>query len=501
MLLTGVPFYENIRRKMKHIFPEYETACARTDGSDIIALWHADTWKVTFHDTMQLVGQRTCLVLNIQRLTAQVHEESCDVSSLANEDAIKVLLTKFHWSWRHQPWRHEAWRRMLELVQDNTQWIIAGALAVSESQLAQRLKEQNCELDLCRVLSADKAITCLTCGIEPSTCESLNMIQSLIIDVPERHHVTTYPDEDLSVGFTSHAPKLDRNTDSPLRLSSRHDCFLRWIDSANEDGSDLVKLLYGPRRIHWWAPDGSLMLAAPTVAQCHRKYEFGMELLHQARLYGTEGVDKDDALSKEEMDWALHWLKDVYRYKYLTRPGLGDALDDWDTGAREFAPSAKKLIRKDFRSGFRTFLRDTIGDASIAYAIMRHGYRSATSLTRLVQELYKARATNAEQQRRGTDSETPKAELAQAAKKARQMYSHGSRLAFAIEYSKRSYEEFDEWEQEMHRRFHTGALLREMWEANKRHGYGQGAPKSLSMEELAHIGVIKWHASLEQQRA
>ena len=81
------------------------------------------------------------------------------------------------------------------------------------------------------------------------------------------------------------------------------------------------------------------------------------------------------------------------------------------------------------------------------------------------------------------------------------MYSQGSRLAFAIEYSKRSYEEFDEWEQEMHRRFHTGALLREMREANKRYGYGQGAPKSLLMEQLAHIGVIKWHASLEQQRA
>ena len=138
------------------------------------------------------------------------------------------------------------------------------------------------------------------------------MKQSLTIDVPEGHRVTTYPEEDLSVGFTSDAPEPVQNPNSPLRLSSRHDCFLRSIASANEDGSDLVKLLYGPRRNHWWAPDGSLMLAAPTVAQCQSKFEGAMQLLHQARLYGTEGVDKDGTLSRNEMDSALYWLKDVY---------------------------------------------------------------------------------------------------------------------------------------------------------------------------------------------
>lgn len=193
VLLTSVPTYNNYKRKINRMFPEYEMTCGRTDGSDFIALWHADTWKVTIHDTMQLVGQRNCLVLNIQRVAAQVHVEGCDVSPLANEDAIQVLLTKFHWSWRQQAWHPEAWRRMLELVQDNPQWIIAGALAVNEIQLAQQLKEQNCELDLCRLLSADKAITCLTCGIQPSTCESHHMKQSLIIDVPEGHreHVSS----------------------------------------------------------------------------------------------------------------------------------------------------------------------------------------------------------------------------------------------------------------------------------------------------------------------
>ena len=158
-------------------------------------------------------------------------------------------------------------------------------------------------------------------------------------------------------------------------------------------------------------------------------------------------------------------------------------------------------MRSDFRSGFRTFLRDTIGDASIAYAILRNDYRSATSPTRLVQELYTARATTAEQRGQGTDSETPKAQLAHAAKEARREYNQGQRLSFDIEYSKRLYEDFNEQERELHRRFHSGYLLRAMIAANQKYGHGQGAPQSLSMEQLAHIGVTSWQESLVQPRA
>lgn len=53
------------------------------------------------------------------------------------------------------------------------------------------------------------------------------------------------------------------------------------------------------------------MLAAPIVAECQSKFEVAMQLLHQARLYGTEGVDKDGTLSSNQMSWALDWLKDV----------------------------------------------------------------------------------------------------------------------------------------------------------------------------------------------
>ena len=95
-LLPGVPFHDNHRRTMKRVFPDYEMTCARTDGSDFTALWHADTWKTTIQETVHLVAHRSCLVLNIERVPAQIHVEGCDVSPLANEDAIQVLLTKFH---------------------------------------------------------------------------------------------------------------------------------------------------------------------------------------------------------------------------------------------------------------------------------------------------------------------------------------------------------------------------------------------------------------------
>ena len=63
VLLTGVAFHHNHRRTMKRYFPAYEMTWTRTDGSDFIALWHADTWKSNPRDreswrTSQLPGSQ-----------------------------------------------------------------------------------------------------------------------------------------------------------------------------------------------------------------------------------------------------------------------------------------------------------------------------------------------------------------------------------------------------------------------------------------------------------
>ena len=46
-------------------------------------------------------------------------------------------------------------------------------------------------------------------------------------------------------------------------LPSHRETLLRAMDDANEDGENLVKLLYGTTRIQWWGSDGTLMALAP----------------------------------------------------------------------------------------------------------------------------------------------------------------------------------------------------------------------------------------------
>ena len=45
----------------------------------------------------------------------------------------------------------------------------------------------------------------------------------------------------------------------------------------------LVPLLYGPRVAHWWAEDDTFMLKVPTQSECEYKFDFALELLHEAR--------------------------------------------------------------------------------------------------------------------------------------------------------------------------------------------------------------------------
>ena len=77
----------------------------------------------------------------------------------------------------------------------------------------------------------------------------------------------------------------------------------------------------------------------------------------------------------------------------MTVPCLGIALDAWNSGDIEFTPKQKNNMRGKKRSGFRTFLRETIGDFSIAMAILRHGYSSPEALLNLGYEVFHARQT------------------------------------------------------------------------------------------------------------
>ena len=171
----------------------------------------------------------------------------------------------------------------------------------------------------------------------------------------------------------------------------------------------------------------------------------------------------------------------------MTVPGLGIALDAWNSGDIESTSKQKNNMRRKRRSGFRTFLRETIGDFSIALAMLRHGYSSPEALLNLGYEVFQARQTARAEREKQTHVVTRKShpELAKAARKARQEYAKGKKLAYMVDDKSKIYDDLNWWEKELHQRFHTGRLKREMIEANKEFGNGIGVEKMLSVEQLA----------------
>ena len=109
-------------------------------------------------------------------------------------------------------------------------------------------------------------------------------------------------------------PRVENQDTKPVSLISPHDCFLRAIENANQVGQHLVQLLHGPRRKHWWAEDGSLMMEATTYRLCKRKLDFALTLLYDAREHATTGATTARTLTHREMTWALDWLKDCLLY-------------------------------------------------------------------------------------------------------------------------------------------------------------------------------------------
>ena len=164
-------------------------------------------------------------------------------------------------------------------------------------------------------------------------------------------------------------------------------------------------------------------------------------------------------------------------------------------------------MRCDFRSGFRAFLRDTIGDASIAYAILRHGYSTPEALLALVREVFEARRCKRISRESQPSAVTKKShpDLAAAAKNARQEYVAGKRLAYSVEDQTRKYDTLNWWEQDLHQRFRSGRLEREMIAANRAFGHGAGVEKSLSIEQMAALELslaldsVNLYNAIEQQ--
>ena len=517
VLLTGLPRGQTNTDDMERQLPQFAFEEQTTDGSTMLAAWHKDIWTKVSVETLVLTGvpqetvtygkrhysrsstERNALLLTLQRISA------CGVPSLAEKHTIKILLTKFHYGTQKSGHafdahsRAAAWQKMLETVQSHNKILIAGSFGMmNETQLAQRLKECACSLNPHIILSEDKAITCLALGLTPSACANHDTRQLVIMDFSGSKKSTDTVKPRVEPAATGKAgAKKSKSASSkpdgpapsrePLVLRSHHDCLLRALTQANEDGEHLVQLIFGPTRKHWWAPDGTLMMEATTHKQCKHKLEFALKLLHGAR---KEAMSKSrattDTLSQSQMATAISWLHDVFRECYLKKPYLGDALDAWDEGC-EMTRDEKTRIKHDFRSSFRAFLREVAGDASLAYAIVRHGYESPKAITGIVREIFTAREKARAKRQENPDLVTRKSHphLAEAATDARRSYARGHRIAMDIEHKRWRYEDLNQEQMEMHRRYHSGQLEREMIAANKAFGHGWGVPSSLSIEQMA----------------
>ena len=342
------------------------------------------------------------------------------------------------------------------------------------------------ELDPTRVFSADKAIACVAQGIALASCQNHDKKQVLVIEIDRGE-----PDS-AKEGEQNH--REAQRKQSTAQLTSFYDCFVRALRNSKDDTFEhLVPLLSGPRLPFKWAEGGTLLLTAPTQKQCEQKLEFALKLIHEAGYQAQKGgaltarpgpADDCRKLSEEEMEKGLAWLKCRYREDYLTRPGLAEALNMCDSGDKKYDRNEKAKMRSDFRSGFRTFLRDSIGDASLAYAILRNGYSTPEALMALVREIFEAREKAKAERERKPVAVTRRShpDIAAAAKKARRQFATGKKLADGIEDGTMRYDTLNEWEKDLHQRFHTGQLERQMIEENRNFGHGVGVDQSLSIE-------------------
>ena len=197
LLLTGVKGGpKKLSTDMQTHLPDYQFIRISTTGSCMVAAWQDSVWISPAFEELLLCGsravgnKRTALKLTLQR-------RSCDASPLAeNEDALTVLLTKFHQGTAANSeqfdshLRFTAWKNMLDYMRKSPRkWIIAGGLAATEISIAQRLKECSCQFNPSRIMSDDKSVACLTVGLPVSKCANHTTNQLLIIDMPPQDTV------------------------------------------------------------------------------------------------------------------------------------------------------------------------------------------------------------------------------------------------------------------------------------------------------------------------
>ena len=511
LMFTGV-HEKQMRGTLGKHFPHFEYLHTSTLGSNMIIAWHQGVWKKSEEasGTHVLCGsgrnkmpnERTALVAHLHRVDAEAN--TGDASSLAEENGILLTLTKFHRGTQdsgsafdaHD--RTTAWQELQKIVTSRgpKQWLIAGDLASNAVQLQQRVQElqprnyskghgqtqqQQPPFNPYTLVSTDSTLACLAMGFTPCRIDNDDRPQQLVIEMPA---IDTDLEDDADL-----ADENPHQHTVPSRVLSRSEAFLKIIEAADDDGTHLVTLLHGPQTKRSWADDGSLKMEAATYQQCKEKLDLALNLIHDARQHATDGVNITRPLNDDQMNEALKYMRDFFRKTHL-ETHLAEAMNNWDSGT-QYKPKAKDKIRHDFRGSFRAFLRNYVGDASAAYAILKHGYETPAALKGITSEIIREKIKRQIEKEAASSSQavTPTRkthpQLAARARACRQAHNRGERIAYDVDKGIIDYKVLDERQIELHRKYHTGILHAERTAANK--AFAHGVPETLSLEQMAHM--------------
>lgn len=281
-----------------------------------------------------------------------------------------------------------------------------------------------------------------------------------------------------------------RNSDvAPLAepmLHSRSNALLRALDTA-DDGSEIsAEILFAPHAETSVAEDGSLVVHSLTRADCALKLDTALRLIAQARAFGMQcqvSEDRSEYLTDKEYERALAWLKTMVEKECITNEDIMASLRARDAG--ELDRKGKAALRQRLRGACKTCLHDLLGDYHFGLALTRWGDFSPAALHNLLRELHTHRVT----QDAAEPAPVDLAPLKTAAFEARGKYRRGALLRKRVDESTTSYEALSSEEQQLLLDFDSGKLLRAKRAANAAYGFGDGAEKRLSINQLIAIGA------------
>ena len=508
-------------QRLPGTFREWCYIAVDTDGSTMMALAHPDHWEVrgaAEKDSIELWGDRKALCLELRRnehpwmtlVMLKMHLTPCSTGSSLNAFA-----------------RDQIWQAITAELRGSSHWLLAGA---PEANVNSVLKRLSCiDTDTQSTGSPRNHLQFIASGTDlvsaTATASHVAVEQCLVLEIglsaedvePITPEVPLRPvkkarlrkdSDDADLQLASLTADSSRSSVQPpasddgcaeeqgngqgneqsWTVRDARSCFLRALREADEAGTDLPAFLFMPRaKVSWSQRDGSMLVHASSRTEFERKFAVAAMLMATAREDGARIYD-DAILDENQFGWAWDWLNDLYKDKYMTWPGLEEALDAWHSGSN-FDRTSKADMRSDTRKGFRSWIKQTVGSVPLARAWVKYGFSTRESVQRVLRELL-------EQQKKNEGTAGPKTrdshpELARSAHDARKAWRHGRSLASKRDRGGRSYYySLAAWEHELVNAFDSGALERAMIQANKAFGHGRGACMGLGLDELA---VIEYH--------